>query len=1082
MTHYFGQGSRLLALTFFCMIGVCRGVEVKAVAWSPHGSGADCRMNMGPTGAQAWMRGYQFQVMAVDAGSPAEGVLRPGDLVVGADGATFSSAADSRMTLGNAIGKAEATDGGLRLAIQRDGLAQQVTVKLAVLGTFAPTWPYGCAKSQRVLHEACEYLLESQLPSGELVADGGMGTFLTGLLLLSSGEARFMDGARRAVYATMAMDLEGMDYHNWAHGYGGVLLAEYYLATGDTNVLAKLKAITDHLAYGQMRCGSWGHSGPSAGYGAMNQAGIICAMAMVLAQECGVDVDRASLNRALSFYGRNAELGAVPYGDHMPNTRLPDDNGKNASTAILCSLRPEWQGAATTFAQSVASSYALREEGHTGGFFSMVWGPLGCSLAGEAQLRTFLDYQAWYYNLCRTWRGALVHLPYFEALTRFDSSSYVDDGGGFTAGGLALVFALPHHKLRILGAPASVFAAGISGPLLEARQYYQTRQWKEFDAAVARMRSAAGGQDARGLGQLEAAADLLRASVRRTRLEIENNLAEGDAARAVEQYQALKRMLGENDDTVVALAPRLADATVQWHARAGVQYYKAWKDLRSVAVMSWLPYGGMAKADMEEVHRLRPPLWETLVPVCGTNVPDWCRGNTSNAVSASRTFELGALDFASLRVQIRSPRNAYTRVQLNGVLVADVMRGQRSGYAKLALDESARSLLRVGTNALTFSSTSVGTGGNALDVGLDGVRQERPLAMTPVWQECLLTNAPAPEVLKAAFAQAGKVFQSLPNTHAPDPAVPERMCVRDSQERFQVALEAACDALSTPTLQEALHSPVPYWRSLAGQALVRRGAAGVQFAAAGLNDADWRTRSACCDVLGLVGEAAKGKSNTAEAHKPVERAVREKLAALLTDENAWVRCRAAAALGSLGKMEPAIAAALARAIMDSNAWVRAVALGSLEKATDDPKMLVNGAAGALQMPSTNFGQLGKSLALLQKYGADDQTLIPALVFALTHPGEGEGSQSLANAMKMLVKLDAKGATAVPTLATVAAGGYAYDRLRGDPRKAAIELLGEMGPRAIEVVPALKTIVAGTDEKQKELRVAAQAALSLIEAK
>jgi hypothetical protein len=79
----------------------------------------------------------------------------------------------------------------------------------------------------------------------------------------------------------------------------------------------------------------------------------------------------------------------------------------------------------------------------------------------------------------------------------------------------------------------------------------------------------------------------------------------------------------------------------------------------------------------------------------------------------------------------------------------------------------------------------------------------------------------------------------------------------------------------------------------------------------------------------------------------------------------------------------------------------------------------------------------------------------------------------------MAKLDPDGTRAVPALARVAAGGYAYDRLRGNPRQTAVELLGRMGPRASPAAPVLKALAAGTDEKQAALRAAAQAALTAI---
>ncbi len=1026
---------------------------VKSVVWSPHGAERGCRVNLGPTGAQAWMRGCQFEIMTVESGSPSDGILQPGDRVLGVGDTRFSEEGDSRMLLGHAIGAAEAADGALALTIRREGREQRVTVRVPVIGAFAASWPFNCAKSQRILDAACAYLLDAQLPSGKVVTDGGHGTYTAGLLLLASGDARYFDGARRAAYEVADTDLETIDYSNWALGYGGLLLAEYYLATGDTNVLARLQSVVDHLARGQMRCGSWGHNNPSGGYGALNQSGMVCALTMALAQECGLRVDRVAFDRAVSFYSRYAELGAVPYGDHPPGVSLPDDNGKNSLAAVLCWLLPQRRAAAAVFAQSVAISYWLREEGHTGGYFSMMWGAPACALAGPEALRTFLDYQTWYYNLCRTWRGALVMLPYHEALTRFDDSGYIWFGGDFTTGGMALMFALPQRQLRVLGAPRSVFGADLTGPLLDARQAYQARRWNDFDSAIAAAgKVVSSAEEKYWLSQLTAVAARVRASTQRTRQQIEANLAEGDAYRAAEQYRALKRFLGDADEVIVALEKRFADGTVQWHSRTGKKYYQAWEDLRGVGVMSWLPYGEQAKERLAAVPGLQLKLWETLAP-------------TNSAAGGQLEFALVTTNYSALRLQLRSPRDAHSRVFLNGTQVAEATRGQRSGYAKIELDATARRLLRPGTNVLAITSTSTGTGNNALDVGLEGVPVELLPAATPAWTGPVLTELPAS--VRVVFDRARMTFAATRLEFPENPAIPERMRVRDSADRFKKTLETGFDALAENECMEWLRSPLSYARFLASRSLARRGAAGRQAAVAGLTDSDWRVRSASCDVL-----AALPKDSL-----PVDDAVLSRLAELVADENAWVRFRAATALGAVGRPDAKAATALVKAAQDETQWVRIAALGALNQVASEPRVIVAALTAALRVPSTSFGVLGRAVGLIEKLDGNDAELVSALAFAVEHPGEGMGADSVNKAMEQLVRLDPDGQRAVPVLARVAAGGDEYDRLRGNPRLRAVEMLGKLGARAAAAKPVLETIVGGTIEKEEPLRAAARTALA-----
>jgi hypothetical protein len=84
--------------------------------------GATHDWNLGPTGARGWMHSNKMEtsearqvlITEVDEGSPADGVLQPGDVILGVAGRPF--AYDPRTELGKAIGAAEAAGpGGERL-------------------------------------------------------------------------------------------------------------------------------------------------------------------------------------------------------------------------------------------------------------------------------------------------------------------------------------------------------------------------------------------------------------------------------------------------------------------------------------------------------------------------------------------------------------------------------------------------------------------------------------------------------------------------------------------------------------------------------------------------------------------------------------------------------------------------------------------------------------------------------------------------------------------------------------------------------------------------------------------------------
>jgi len=120
------------------------------------------RWTLGATGARGWVwsrylaggiqsaDARQILVTDVAKGSPADGVLSKGDVVTGLNGRVFGG--DARLLFAQAVTEAEKeTNGGvLRLVRWRAGKTENVQSKLPVVGTYAPTVPYGCAKSKRI--------------------------------------------------------------------------------------------------------------------------------------------------------------------------------------------------------------------------------------------------------------------------------------------------------------------------------------------------------------------------------------------------------------------------------------------------------------------------------------------------------------------------------------------------------------------------------------------------------------------------------------------------------------------------------------------------------------------------------------------------------------------------------------------------------------------------------------------------------------------------------------------------------------------------------------------------------------------
>lgn len=421
--------------------------------------------HLGPTGAQGRMyvekfmttKTRQILIIKVDAGSPADGVLEVGDVILGIGAKRF--AGDARKAFARAIDEAEteANKGVLKLLRWRKGKVETVSLKLRVMGTFSETAPYDCPKSKRILDEALKVLAAQ-------VKGGKWGRFsLEALAFLASGRPEYVKLVRDHIHAARwaAPDVKCGE-HAWTAGYRGMVLTEYYLATGDKYVLPAIREYAVKTAMGQSGTGTWGHHfarpsmnggrlhGRLGGYGELNSAGLPCFLTLVLARKCGVEhaeIDMA-IAKCTRFFGQFVGKGTIGYGFHRPslehnsNGRNGDSsNGKNGNAAIIFSVMGK-HDEARFFYKLVTSSYHEREYGHSGNSFHQFWGGIGANVGGPKAAAAFARELRWYSALVRKADGSFAHQPL---------------GGTYGGGALsatvahALTNAVPLRKLYITG-------------------------------------------------------------------------------------------------------------------------------------------------------------------------------------------------------------------------------------------------------------------------------------------------------------------------------------------------------------------------------------------------------------------------------------------------------------------------------------------------------------------------------------------------------------------------------------------------------------------------------------------------------
>jgi hypothetical protein len=426
--------------------------------------------DIGVTGLKARIyRGVEVKVEGVRPNTPAAGKFKPGQLLDGINGETLKGK-NPFVVLGTALTKAEATDGKMSFTVRDapDAPAKQVTVLIPVLGAYSTRWPNNCPKSKKIIKQAAEYYSTDVEFKKRHFAGRGLEGALACLFLLSTGEDKYLPCVK-AYFAQFPKEVKGIGDHTWNNGYNGIACAEYYLRTGDKEVLPILQYYCDDAKARQKFGCSWTHwsDGISPGYvagGLMNPAGCQVLTTLLLSKACGVEVDEKTLLGALTFWYRFTGHGTVPYGDHRPEGGL-GSNGKDgmAAAAMLIASRAEgavslYKKARDYYAMSMLDSYPVLVMGHGDeGRGDAIWRGLASSyLLGQKPeaYHATMKRLTWWYDLSRRASGGL-------GIATIRSEGFDEEGGGAA---VALSYTAPLKTLQITGAPRSKYAKAFKLP------------------------------------------------------------------------------------------------------------------------------------------------------------------------------------------------------------------------------------------------------------------------------------------------------------------------------------------------------------------------------------------------------------------------------------------------------------------------------------------------------------------------------------------------------------------------------------------------------------------------------------------
>lgn len=418
--------------------------------------------HIGPTGILAFVDpGVVVKIEGARKGSPAEGKVAAGEVILGVNGQPLKGL-NPFVVLGEAITRAEAGDGKLVFDLQTKSGARQATLAIPVMGAYGPNWPLDCPKSARIVEQAAAFYRKHVSESDDMAIP----IALPCLFLLSTGDDAHLPVVRKHLQKFIDQP-NSIGDNTWNNGYNGILFAEYYLRTGDKDVLPLVQAICDDARKRQNFDSAWKHWGsdinPSyvAG-GLMNPASTQVLTSLLLAKECGVNVDEKTLTNALRYFWRFVGHGGVPYGDHRAEGGI-GSNGKDAMIAAAMQVAMGARGDTSIYAsardyQSLATldSYPGMIMGHAdNGRGDGIWRGVASSyLFGKRheRFREVMDNTTWWYDLSRYDDGGVG----LASCKKFN-----DPGSGAAA---AMIYTSPRKALRILGAARSKHAKDFELP------------------------------------------------------------------------------------------------------------------------------------------------------------------------------------------------------------------------------------------------------------------------------------------------------------------------------------------------------------------------------------------------------------------------------------------------------------------------------------------------------------------------------------------------------------------------------------------------------------------------------------------
>jgi len=431
-------------------------------------------------------------VQYVFPGSPAAGVVQVGDILTGAGGVAFIE--DHQDGYGPAVFGAQGPigefsvaledsqtvsgGGNLDVTLDRSGAILDLVIPVGTTyGSFSPTFPFNCPKSDMIRDELLDYLVATQNGNGSW-GSVPQDTFAPLALLTSNEPAHIAAVEASVTYHSQNTvgdfsDLRGLD--NWRYMAAGIVLAEYYLLTSDASILPELQEVHDFIVRTQYQDqsqvhprvqishpgsypttpeeqhGGWGHNPGFEGYGPIAMITGQGALVLALMERCGITIRRSRLDAAYDYLQRGTGTnGYLWYLDEVANNNSWADVGRTGASALANFLTPYSGGSYQFDAMAHTTLMGTHPESFpdTHGSPTMGMGYAAAALAFDLpNLDKMMDANRFWFALSQCHDGSYYYQP------NRDNAGYGSDSRITPSAITAFIFSIPLQNLVVTGRP-----------------------------------------------------------------------------------------------------------------------------------------------------------------------------------------------------------------------------------------------------------------------------------------------------------------------------------------------------------------------------------------------------------------------------------------------------------------------------------------------------------------------------------------------------------------------------------------------------------------------------------------------------